>query len=62
MILKNSLRKGRNARLYLEGLFPRGRWGAELTGFIRIEEDGVYRFTGHGENWLRFYIDEQMLR
>ncbi|OQP54554.1 hypothetical protein A4H97_21535 [Niastella yeongjuensis] len=45
-----------------EGMFPRAHfWGAAFTGYIRIDSAGVYRFTGHGENWLRFSIDDQLL-
>ncbi len=43
-------------------IFPRATfWGAAFTGYIRIESAGVYKFTGHGENWLRFSIDDQLL-
>lgn len=36
-------------------------WGIEFTGYIYVAEDGIYTFSGHAENWLKFFIHDQLL-
>lgn len=46
----------------LKEIVHRGEeWGVEFTGYIYVAEDGIYTFSGHGENWLKFYVHDQLL-
>lgn len=36
-------------------------WGVEFTGYVYVPEDGIYRFSGHAENWLKLFVHDQLL-
>ncbi|MRG44018.1 metallophosphoesterase [Chitinophaga sp. SYP-B3965] len=46
----------------LKEMVHRGEeWGVEFTGYVYVAEDGIYKFSGHAENWLKFYVHDQLL-
>lgn len=46
----------------LKEIIHRGEeWAVEFTGYVYVPEDGIYTFSGHGENWLKFYLHDQLL-